>query len=310
MIRAENLSQTYGAFTALQGVSFEIPKGQVVGLVGPNGAGKTTTMKILTGYLVPSAGRASVFGHDIVQERIAAQRHLGYLPESAPVYRDLLVQEYLQLMAKLREVVPADRRRRISAVVAACSLKDVLTKPIGHLSKGFRQRVGIAQAMVHDPALLILDEPTSGLDPTQILDIREVIRRMGQEKTVILSTHILSEVEATCDRALMIVAGRLHVDEPMESFRRGKAIIVRLLGSPAGAADRLAKVEGVSSIETIADRDGNSAFRLHSDGREGLLTSVAKLAQTAGWTPIELAREHHDLEEIFRRLKANEEAAA
>lgn len=310
MIKAEHLVHVYGSFTALDGVSFEIPQGQIVGLVGPNGAGKTTTMKILTGYLAPTEGRAEIAGHDIVSDRIAAQRHLGYLPENAPIYKDMLVQDYLQLMARLREVPPTERQRRLSAVIHACSLQSVMTKPVGHLSKGFRQRVGLAQAMVHDPAILILDEPTSGLDPTQILEIRDVIRHMGEKKTVILSTHILSEVEATCDRALMIVAGRIHVDESMESFRRGHGIVVRLLGAPNGVAERLAKVPGVSKVESKADRDGNSAFRLATDAREGLLTAIGKVAQESGWTMTELAREHHDLEDIFRALRKDKEAAA
>ena len=302
MIKAENLVQTYGSFRALANVSFEIPRGQVVGLVGPNGAGKTTTMKILTGYLAPSSGAATLAGHDIVEQRLAAQRHIGYLPENAPIYKDMLVQDYLLWICKLREVPAPERMARISAVVWACGLQDVLIKPVGHLSKGFRQRVGLAQAMVHDPDILILDEPTSGLDPNQILDIRDMIRGLGREKTVILSTHILSEVEATCDRALMIVAGEVHVDEPLESFRRGHGIAVRLLGN-VDAATALTSVDGVESVVAVPDTGGNTAFEISTDARPGLLTEIGKVAGDQGWTIVELTRLHHDLEDIFRKLK-------
>jgi ABC-2 type transport system ATP-binding protein len=310
MITADRLVQDYGTFRALEDVSFEIPRGQVVGLVGPNGAGKTTTMKILTGYLAPTSGRATIGGLDIVEDRLRAQRSLGYLPENAPTYKDMLVQDYLLYMARLRQVAASDRRRRLSSVVFACGLKGVMTKPVGHLSKGFRQRVGLAQAMIHDPSVLILDEPTSGLDPNQILEIREMIRGLGQSKTVILSTHILSEVEATCDRALMIVAGRIHVDEPLESFRRGHAIAVRLLGEFEEARGRFAALPGVTDVEPIPDRDGNTALRLHTDAREGLLTTIGRTAADAGWTIVELTREHHDLEDIFRRLRTGKEFVA
>ena len=310
MINAERLVQEYGgSFRALDDVSFEIPRGEGVGLVGPNGAGKTTTMKILTGYLVPTSGRATIAGHDMIDDRLAAQRHIGYLPESAPLYKDMLVQDYLVLIAKLREIATRDRQRRLSAVIDACALGEVLTKPVAHLSKGYRQRVGLAQAMVHDPSILILDEPTSGLDPNQILDIREMIRGLGQEKTVILSTHILSEVEATCDRALMIVAGRLHVDEPLETFRRGHAVLMRVLGQVDDLRERASTVAGVQRAESIVDETGNTAVRLHTDAREGLLSTLGSCARDAGWTIIELTREHHDLEDIFRSLKLEKEEA-
>ena len=309
MISAHNLCQVYGEYTALDDVSFEIPRGQIVGLVGPNGAGKTTTMKILTGYLAPTEGRASVGGHDVVTDRLAAQRLIGYLPESAPLYRDMLVQDYLLYVARLRGVTARDLRRQLSIAVRACSLEEVLNRPVAHLSKGFRQRVGLAQAMIHDPKVLVLDEPTSGLDPNQILEIREVIRRMGEEKTVILSTHILPEVEATCDRAIIIVSGKVHRDQPLEEFRRGRSVLVRFLGSATGAGEQLAHVGGVEKVTEVAPIAGNPGFRLDSDAREGILAEIGTLAASQGWTLAELTREHHDLEDVFRALGTQEEAA-
>ena len=303
MIRAENLVQDYGAVRALADVSFHIPRGQVVGLVGPNGAGKTTAIKILTGYLAPTSGRAHIAGHDVFAQRLAAQRHIGYLPENAPIYKDMLVQDYLTWMAKLREIPATERMGRLSTVVWACGLEDALTKPVGHLSKGFRQRTGLAQAMLHDPDILILDEPTSGLDPNQILDIREMIRGLGEEKTVILSTHILSEVEATCDRVLMVVAGQLHVDETLESFRRGHGILLRVLGQMEGVADAVQGLDGVNAVDAVEDDADSTSVRLHTDARPGLLTELGNLARDKGWTVTELTRVHHDLEDIFKKLK-------
>ncbi|MEE2713426.1 MAG: ATP-binding cassette domain-containing protein [Planctomycetota bacterium] len=305
MIKAENLVQDYGTVRALADVSFHIPRGQVVGLVGPNGAGKTTTMKILTGYLAPTSGRAHIAGHDVVERRLAAQRHIGYLPENAPIYKDMLVQDYLTWMAKLREIPATERMSRLSTVVWACGLDSVLTKPVGHLSKGFRQRTGLAQAMLHDPDILILDEPTSGLDPNQILDIREMIRGLGREKTVILSTHILSEVEATCDRVLMVVAGELHVDETLESFGRGHGVLLRLLGQVDRVTEAVMEVDGVDAVDPVDEDTDSTTVRLHTDARPGLLTELGNLARAKSWTVIELTRLHHDLEDIFKKLKTS-----
>jgi ABC-2 type transport system ATP-binding protein len=303
MIKVDALTHRYGDAVALAGISFEIPRGQVVGLVGPNGAGKTTTMKILTGYLAADSGTAAIGGHDIVRERLAAQSLIGYLPENAPVWRDLLVQDYLMLMAKLRQVAASERRARFSEVVSALDLESVLVKPVAHLSKGFRQRVGLAQAMIHNPEVLILDEPTSGLDPAQIMEIREVIRRMGNEKTVILSTHILSEVEATCDRALMIVGGRIHVDENIASIRHGRGLRVRVAGAPAGTKAKLATIPGVLAVEESTEQDGSQLFRIQTSPDRDVATAVAEAARAAGLLVTELTRERHDLEEIFRALK-------
>ena len=303
MIKAKNLIHHYGSVVAVDGVSFEVPKGQVVGLVGPNGAGKTTTMKILTGYLAPTGGGVEIAGHDMVSDRLEAQAHLGYLPESAPIYREMSVQDYLVFMAKMRGVEAPQRRARLSAVVSAFGLGSKLKSQVGHLSKGFRQRVGLAQALVHDPQILVLDEPTSGLDPTQILEIRETLRGLGEDKTVILSTHILSEVESTCDRIVMIVSGRIHLDQDVEAYRRGSSVLLAVMDAPEAAREELAKIDGVSSIDSLESRSGAKRFRLHIEGGRDLLAEIGRAVKQAGWTVAELTREHRDLEDVFRALK-------
>lgn len=309
-IKANGLGHFYGPFQALADVSFEIEPGSVVGLVGPNGAGKSTTMKILTGCLVPTQGTATVGGHDIVSDRIAAQRLLGYLPESAPLYRDMLVQDYLVFMAKLRSVPAGERPRRVGAVVDACDLSTVLTKPIAHLSKGFRQRVGLAQAMVHDPAIMILDEPTSGLDPNQILEIRELIRGLGESKTVVLSTHILSEVEAMCSRAIVIVSGRVHADENLAQFGAVNSALVTLAQAPMDARERIRALPGVTAVEPVAGDSGRTRLRISGDGTTRILDVVGRFAAEAHWTLVELTPERRDLEDIFRRLQGDRERPA
>jgi ABC-2 type transport system ATP-binding protein len=302
-IQAKGLGHFYGRFQALSDVSFQIEQGSIVGLVGPNGAGKSTTMKILTGCLVPTLGSAAIGGHDIVDDRLAAQRHLGYLPENAPLYRDMLVQDYLLFMAKLRSIAATDRLKRVGYVVDVCDLESVLTKPIGHLSKGFRQRVGLAQAMVHDPAILILDEPTAGLDPNQILGIRDLIRGLGERKTVVLSTHILSEVEAICSRAIVIVSGRVHADEDLAHIGAINSAIVTFAQAPSDARAKLLALPGVTGVEALANDGGPSRFRVLGDGKAKILEQVGRFASDARWTMLELTPERRDLEDIFRKLQ-------
>ena len=212
MIEALDLSKFYGPFVAVESVRFAIPKGQIVALLGPNGAGKTTTMKMLTGYLAPSAGTAQIAGLDVHKQRLEATRRLGYLPENGPLYPDMTPAELLRFFGEAREIQPAVLPGRIKEVAALCALDEVMEKPIGKLSRGFRQRVGVAQALLHDPDVLIMDEPTAGLDPNQIRDFRHNIRRLGASKTVLISTHILREVEAVADRVLVVNGGRLVFD--------------------------------------------------------------------------------------------------
>src|SRR6266511_2464565 len=236
MIELRNLEKSYGETRALKGVSFSISKGEIVGLLGPNGAGKTTAMKIVVGYLLPTAGSATVAGYDVVSQPLEVQRRIGYLPENAPLYLDMLAQDFLDFMADMRGLDAATRRRRLSQVVEECGIQRVLTRPIGQLSKGYRQRVGLAAAILHDPQILILDEPTTGLDPNQIVEVRQLIRRMGSTKTVILSTHILSEVEATCDRAVILIDGHVRADGTLEQITRSRTQVVTVAPRDPGAA--------------------------------------------------------------------------
>src|SRR5438093_8337036 len=236
MIELQEIEKSYGETQALKGISFSISRGEVVGLLGPNGAGKTTAIKVMVGYLLPSAGSATVAGFDVVSHPLEVQERIGYLPENAPLYHDMLAQEYLEFMADMRELDPTTRRRRLAIVVQECGIQPVLTRPIGHLSKGFRQRVGLAAAILHDPEILILDEPTTGLDPNQIIEVRQLIRRMGRTKTVILSTHILPEVEATCDRAVILIDGRVRADGTLAELTRSRTQVVTLAAGAWAAA--------------------------------------------------------------------------
>ncbi|MDR2117527.1 MAG: ABC transporter ATP-binding protein [Planctomycetaceae bacterium] len=220
MIEAVGLTKYYGDFAAIDNVSFDINRGEVVAFLGPNGAGKSTSMKLLTGYLAATHGTARIAGHDMATDRIAGSRKLGYLPENGPLYPDMTPRSLLHFFGEARGLSPNQLRERIAVVVELCALKSVYGKPIGKLSKGFRQRVGMAQALLHEPEVLILDEPTAGLDPNQIHDVRETLRRIGKEKTVLLSTHILQEVEAVASRVLFINDGKLVFDGTIEEFRK------------------------------------------------------------------------------------------
>jgi ABC-2 type transport system ATP-binding protein len=221
MIEAEHLSKFYGGFAAVRDVSFAIPRGQVVAFLGPNGAGKSTTMRLLTGYLSPSEGRARIAGHDMNEDRLAGSARLGYLPENGPLYADMTPRETLNFFARARQMSSQQRAERIEAVIELCALQSVLGKPVGKLSKGYRQRVGMALTLLHEPDVLILDEPTAGLDPNQIAEVRNTIRKLGESKTILLSTHILQEVQAIANRVLFIDEGRLVFDGSMQTFRRG-----------------------------------------------------------------------------------------
>lgn len=221
MIEAEGLSKYYGDFAAIENVTFKVHQGEVVAFLGPNGAGKSTTMKLLTGYLAASSGIARIAGHDMSTDRLAGAARLGYLPENGPLYPDMSPRSLLEFFADARGMSGARKRERIEAVVELCALRSVIGKPIGKLSRGYRQRVGMAQVLLHEPDVLILDEPTAGLDPNQIHDVRETIRKLGQSKTILLSTHILQEVEAMARRALFIDEGRLVFDGPISELTRG-----------------------------------------------------------------------------------------
>src|SRR6266567_1902826 len=289
MIELRNLQKSYGETQALKGVSFSISQGEVVGLLGPNGAGKTTAIKIMVGFLLPTDGSATVAGLDVVSHPLEVQERIGYLPENAPLYHDMLAQEYLDFMADMRGLDEGARRRRLREVVAECGIQQVLTRQIGHLSKGYRQRVGLAAAILHDPEILILDEPTTGLDPNQIVEVRQLIRRMGKTKTVILSTHILSEVEATCDRAVILIDGQVRADGTLEQITRSRTQVVTVAPRDPGAArEAFARLAGVASVEESDAGDGFRTYRLQI-GAEGEIGEAAgELVRERGWRLREL----------------------
>lgn len=308
MIEIDGLCKRYGNVEALRGVSTTIARGEIVGLLGPNGAGKTTTMKILVGFLLPSSGSARVAGFDVVEQPLEVQKRIGYLPENAPLYPDMLVLDYLRFMGEMRELDRETLRRRIAAVADDCSIEKVLRRPIGHLSKGFRQRVGLAGALLHDPDLLILDEPTTGLDPNQIVEIRELIRRMGHTKTIILSTHILPEVEASCDRAVILIDGMIRADGKLSELTRTRTQSVELRSNdPDATRSALATLQGVERVACETLEDGFHRYRLALDGETGPGEAIYDLARRHDWQLRELSRDDKTLEDLFRELTMAQE---
>ena len=311
MIEVSDLRKNYGETEALKGISFSIQAGEVVGLLGPNGAGKTTAMKILVGYLLPTSGKARVAGFDVTEHSLAVQRKIGYLPENAPSYHEMLVQEMLEFMADMHELDPAHRKPQIARAVEECGIQDVLTRPIGHLSKGYRQRVGLASAILHDPSILILDEPTTGLDPNQIIEVRVLIRRMGETKTVILSTHILPEVEASCGRAVILIDGRVRADGSLEELTGSRVQIVTVApGDPANALALLERVDNVRTVDSSRVDSDFYTFRLHLDDNVNVGEPVAEIVRQQGWPMRELRRDDRSLEQVFRELTETGEVTA
>jgi len=312
MIEIKGLEKNYGETHALRGISVSIQAGEVVGLLGPNGAGKTTAMKILVGYMLPTAGTATVAGHDVIENPLAVQARLGYLPENAPLYGDMLVQEYLQFMGDMRGLDPSTCRRRMGEVVSECNISSVLTRPIGQLSKGYRQRVGLASAILHDPDILILDEPTTGLDPNQIVEVRDLIRRMGEKKTIILSTHILPEVAATCGRAVILIDGRVRADGALDELTRSRVQAVTIAPDDAGAAHAVFEnIDGVASVKRSATgSDGYITFRLELSHERDMGEAVAEMVRERGWRMRELRRDDRSLEQVFRELTETAEEVA
>jgi len=305
MIALEGITKRYGPLTAVDGLSCEIDPGQVVGFLGPNGAGKTTTMKVLTGALQPDEGVVRFDGRDIGEEITAARHRIGYLPETNALYPEMLVSEYLAYAGELRGVTGRGFREALGRAMQQTGIDAVFSRPISELSKGYRQRVGLTAAILHEPEILVLDEPTEGLDPNQRVEIRNLITRLGEERTVILSTHVLAEVEATCDRLLIIHRGRLVADggvrELLEEQRSGPVYTVEAEGEAVG--DVLASLPGVRSHE-VREAEGRSRVRLvaSSQGGEDLRPLIFRTAADRGWTLWELHRERASLEDLFRRL--------
>lgn len=310
VIKVAGLSKTYGTTRALAGISFEVKQGEIIGLLGPNGAGKTTTMKILAGYLQPTDGTAIVAGHDVVEDPLGVQAKLGYLPENAPLYLDMAVQEYLEMMADLRQIPHERRRSLLSDAVYGTSLEKHLTKPIGSLSKGYRQRVCLAQAILHKPEVLILDEPTNGLDPTQILEIRELIRRLAEQATVMVSTHILSEVEATCHRAIIIMDGDIRADARLDELTSSSNAFVAVSKEAASVEETLSRLEGVTQVLREGTEDGFVRYRVTGKKDLQLCPRIFDLARERSWRLSELRQETKTLESVFRELAERRGVAA
>ena len=304
MIEVTDLTKSYGPIEALRGVTFHIAPGEIVGMLGPNGAGKTTILKILTGYLQPDDGTVYVNGLDVLTHTREVQAQIGYLPETAPLYPELSVQAYLKMMAELRQIPEDEQVARLSEAIYAAGLADHLIRPIGQLSKGFRQRVGLAQAILHRPQFLILDEPTLGLDPTQIVEIRRLIRRLVEHSTVLFSTHILSEVEALCDRVIILMNGQIKADARLSELAATSDAVLVLEDAPVGVERALRNLSGMRGIERIQTPDGYPAYRVLGQDAEGadLCPAIYNLAQEEGWRLRELRRDVRTLETVFNEL--------
>ena len=308
MIRVQNLTKRFGATVAVDGVTFEIPQGQLVGFLGPNGAGKTTTMRLLTGYLQPDDGDARLLDRDLWSESLEIRRRLGYLPENNPLPDDLETTDYLHFIGRLRGLTDrSDLTRRVKSVVRSCSLGAAVGKKLGELSKGYRQRVGLAQAILHDPDILILDEPTSGLDPNQVRDVRDLIQNLKRQKTLLLSTHILSEVRESCDRILIINKGRVVADGSVEALTRTAQNLNRLYvavrGPQAEAREEFARLPGVLNVaEHAPSGTSEEGFLLESGADTDLREPVFRLAARRDWPILALRQDRLSLEEVFRAL--------
>ena len=305
MIKVENLTKRYAGTTAVNNISFEVGKGEIVGFLGPNGAGKSTTMRILSSFMPATSGRASIAGFDVFEKSLEARRHLGYMPENVPLYVEMRVTEYLIYRAELKGVTGRRQKERVGDVKELCGLKDVENRIIGTLSKGYRQRVGLADALVHEPDLLILDEPTIGLDPNQIRSVRELIRNLGRHHTILLSTHILPEVEATCSRVIIINRGRIEASDSPENLRRqlrgaGGIRLEANTGTDNGVAE-LQKIAGIKDVTTEQDGEWQS-FLVRAEANTDLREEIFRLAADRKWRVRELSRRGATLEDVFVEL--------
>jgi ABC-2 type transport system ATP-binding protein len=307
VIEIEGLTKVYGSRVAVWKVSFKVARGEVLGFIGPNGAGKTTTMRMITGFVPPSAGKATVAGFDVSEHPLEVKRRIGYLCEAPPVYREMLVRGYLRFVANIK-LVPRNRQSaQVDRAIELCGLEHVANRLIGHLSKGYRQRVGLAQAILHEPPALILDEPTSGLDPMQIIEVRDLIRRIAGEQTVILSTHILPEATMICSRVVIINEGQIVAEDSIENLTAGRdrheLLLVRVADDREPLDERLSSVAGVHGVE----RNHDGTYRLRIDKDSDARQAVAKTVVEAGVGLVELTRESATLEEVFMQLVTEED---
>lgn len=315
MISVKNLTKYYGDFQALKGISFEIESGEIVGILGPNGAGKSTTLRILTCYFNPTSGDAIIDGKSILDEENNVKKIIGYLPESAPLYNDMCVFDYLVYMADIQELERSKLNERLHYVVNVCGLKEVISKPIGELSKGYKQRVGLAGAIIHDPKILILDEPTNGLDPNQIVEIRELIKELGKEKTVLVSTHILSEVEATCSRAIIINKGNIIADDTPENLslnfgNNDKSstikISIKTNDNIESVKEKLLSVSDIYKVEIEDNFNNIKELTIYSNSEEPR-DEIYRFIKSTDWIIYEMTRVKENLETVFHTLTKGDE---
>lgn len=319
MISVQDLTKRYARNTAVDHISFEVEKGQIVGFLGPNGAGKTTTMRMLTCFLLPTSGSATVAGIDVLENPMEVKRHIGYLPETPPLYPEMRTAEYLSFVGKLKGLRGADLSNRVDQVLDRCAVTDVKDKVLGKLSKGYRQRVGLAQAIIHNPAVLILDEPTAGLDPKQINETRDLIKSLAGDHTIILSTHILPEVEQTCQRVIIIAKGKLVATDTVANLRdraSGAGSVLVEVGGLGGALDssnvqqRLASVPGVNRVVLKASRENRFIFEVSGQNDRAIRGDLARAVVQSGWDLNELRTAAVSLEEIFIQLTSGGANAA
>ncbi|HTL44159.1 MAG TPA: ABC transporter ATP-binding protein [Vicinamibacterales bacterium] len=312
MIEVQHLTKRYGRVTAVDDVSFRVERGEILGFLGPNGAGKTTTMRILTGYMPATEGRATVAGYDVFDKPIEAKRRTGYLPETPPLYPDMTVREYLDFVARIKGVSSAERAARVDAVMRRTHVDDMASRHCGKLSKGYRQRVGLAQALLHNPEVLILDEPTAGLDPKQIIETRDLIRGLAGDHTIILSTHILPEVSQTCQRVVIINKGRVvAVDTPdnlTARLRGAETLYVEVDARGQDVAAALARIPGVTRVGHADQRHDSGAYEVESERGHDVRRDIAREIVTSGWGLLELRPMRMSLEEVFLQVTTEEPA--
>lgn len=312
MVEVQHVTKRYGSFTAVDDLSFAVERGEILGFLGPNGAGKTTTMRILTGYLPATEGRARVAGFDVFDQPVEAKRRTGYLPETPPLYPEMTVGEYLQFVARINGVAAGDRAAQVGAAMERTSITDVAERYCGALSKGYRQRVGLAQALLHNPDVLILDEPTAGLDPRQIIETRRLVTELAGDHTVILSTHILPEVSQTCQRVVIINRGRVvAVDSPDNLTARlqgSQSLYVQVDAGGADPAPALREVAGVAGVSPAGEQDGVSGFHVETAPGHDVRREVSRTVVAAGWGLLELRAQQMSLEDIFLQLTTEETA--
>ena len=311
MIEVQHITKRYGRVTAVDDVSFKVERGEILGFLGPNGAGKTTTMRILTGYMPPTDGKATVAGYDVFTHPLEAKSRTGYLPETPPLYPDMTVREYLDFVAKIKGVPPKDRRTRVISVMERARVADMSARHCSKLSKGYRQRVGLAQALIHNPEVLILDEPTAGLDPKQIIETRDLIRSLAGDHTIVLSTHILPEVAQTCQRVVIINKGRVvAVDTPENLTARLKGAETMFVQIDAAGADPLAALQSIPGVtRVVPSSDGRGptgSYEVESDRGTDVRREIARTIVTRGWGLLELRPMRMSLEEIFLQVTTDE----